>query len=613
MQASLRFFVRARWFVALLLATSSLFVPTTEAAKVENKLPPPVDRQIDFVKDIQPIFANNCYECHGPKKQEHDLRLDQKTTASRGGESGPAFVAGKSAESLLIHAVAGLKADLARMPKKRDPLTTEQIGLLRAWIDQGADWPENVADAKDPRQHWAFKPPIRPKVPAVKNKNWVRTPIDNYVLARLEKEGLKPSPEADKVILLRRLSLDLIGLPPTIAEVDAFLGDKSSDAWDKQVERLLNSPHYGERWGRHWLDAGRYADSDGFEKDKPRFIWAYRDWVINAFNQDMPYDRFVIGQIAGDQLPNPTQEDLVATGFLRNAMLNEEGGVDPEQFRMEAMFDRMDCIGKSILGLTIQCAQCHNHKYDPLKQEEYYRLFAFLNNDHEASLVTYTPQQEMKVADITREMRDLEAGLRHTTPDWQERMNRWEDSVKDDQPEWIVVRAVHVGDNGERYYDYDDGSIRASSYAPTKWTADFRGTNNLPLIGAFPIRFQTNLDGISLIFAVLLGVISGLIFGIAPAWHLARVDPQTAIRSGTRSAGRSAMRNTLMAAEVGLALLVLLAAGMFLRSFTETRDIDPGFRREGVLLAAYDMSDRAVAPPAAREFTRPFDVGHAVN
>ncbi len=326
----------------------------------------------------------------------------------------------------------------------------------------------------------------------VKNKKWPRTPIDNFILARLEKEGLKPSPEADKVTLLRRLSLDLIGLPPTIAEVDAFLADTSSEAWEKQVERLLNSQHYGERWGRHWLDAARYADSDGFEKDKPRFIWAYRDWVINAFNQDMPYDGFVIRQIAGDQLPHPTQGDRVATGFLRNAMLNEEGGVDPEQFRMEAMFDRMDCIGKSVLGLTIQCAQCHNHKYDPLKQEEYYRLFAFLNNDHEASLVTYSPQQEMKVADLTREMRDLEAGLHHTTPDWQDRMNAWEDSVKDDPSEWVVVRAVNAGDNGERYYYYDDGSIRAASYAPTKWTAHFRGTNDLPSIGAFRIEQLTD-------------------------------------------------------------------------------------------------------------------------
>ncbi|PYL01358.1 MAG: hypothetical protein DME19_01940 [Verrucomicrobia bacterium] len=348
--------------------------------------------------------------------------------------------------------------------------------------------PAEAAETKDPKNHWAFKPPVRPDVPEVKNRKWVRTPIDHFVLARLEKEGLKASPEADKATLLRRLSLDLIGLPPALADVDAFLADKSSEAYDKQVERLLNSPHYGERWGRHWLDAARYADSDGFEKDKPRFIWAYRDWVVNAFNRDLPYDRFIIEQIAGDQLPNPAQDDLVATGFLRNAMLNEEGGVDPEQCRREGLFDRIDCIGKSVLGLTIQCAQCHNHKFDPLTQEEYYRLFAFLNNDHEASLVTYSTEQQMLVANLTRQMRDLEAGLRHATPDWQERMNKWEDSVKNNQPEWVVVECRNAGENGERFYYYADGSIRAASYAPTTWTAHFRGTNNLPFIGAFRLE-----------------------------------------------------------------------------------------------------------------------------
>src|SRR5207244_718239 len=199
----------------------------------------------------------------------------------------------------------------------------EQIGLLRAWIDQGADWPEtSVAGARNPRDHWAFKPPVRPSVPAVKNTRWTRNPLDNFVLQRLERENLRPSPEADKVTLLRRLSLDLVGLPPTIAEADAFLADRSKDAYDKQVERLLASPHYGERWGRHWLDAARYADSDGFEKDKSRNVWMYRDWVVGALNRDLPYDRFIIEQLAGDQLASPTQDQLVATGFLRNSMLN---------------------------------------------------------------------------------------------------------------------------------------------------------------------------------------------------------------------------------------------------------------------------------------------------
>jgi hypothetical protein len=343
--------------------------------------------------------------------------------------------------------------------------------------------------------HWAFKAPVRSTLPSVKTKGWVRGPIDNFILARLGKEKLKPSPGADKATLLRRLSLDLVGLPPTIAELDAFLADKSKDAYEKQVDRLLASPHYGERWGRLWLDAARYADSDGFEKDKPRFIWNYRDWVINAFNRNLPYDQFVIQQIAGDQLPHPAQGELVATGFLRNSMLNEEGGVDPEQFRMDTMFDRMDAIGKSILGLTIQCAQCHNHKFDPLKQEEYYKMFAFLNNDHEASIAVYTAAQLQQRADLLRQMRDLEEGLRHQTPDWEKRMAAWEDSVKNDQPEWVELECRNSsGDNGERFYYYADHSIRAASYAPTKWTAVFRTTNNLPFIDGFRLEQLTDPD-----------------------------------------------------------------------------------------------------------------------
>ncbi|MCI0533751.1 MAG: PSD1 and planctomycete cytochrome C domain-containing protein [Verrucomicrobiales bacterium] len=457
-----------------------------------SELPPAASRSIDFAKDIQPIFEKNCYDCHGAKKQEAAFRLDQKDVALKGGELGPAIIPGKSAESLLIQAVAGLKDDLV-MPKKGERLTIEQIGLLRAWIDQGADWPESLANRDEGwRNHWAFMAPRRPPLPEVQPKKWARTPIDHFVLTRLEKEALKPSPEADKVTLLRRLYLDLIGLPPTPEEIDAFLLDNSAEAWPAQVEKLLASPHYGERWARHWLDAARYADSDGFEKDKPRFIWNFRDWVVGALNRDLPYDQFIVEQIAGDLLPNPTQDQLVATGFLRNSMLNEEGGVDPEQFRMDAMFDRMDAIGKSVLGLTIQCAQCHSHKYDPLSQEEYYRMFTFLNNDHEASVVAYSPVEQLKRADLLRQMRDLEEGLRHTKADWQERMAQWEDSVKNDQPEWTVVECRNAGDNGERFYHYPDDSIRAASYAPTQWTAHFRGTNSLPSIGAF--RFEHLTD-----------------------------------------------------------------------------------------------------------------------
>ena len=357
----------------------------------------------------------------------------------------------------------------------------------------GAPADAGAAKPQAATNHWAYRAPVRPALPRVANQRWVRNPVDAFIAARLAREKLPPAPEADKVTLLRRLSLDLTGLPPTLAEIDGFLADHSADAYSKQVGRLLASPHYGERWGRLWLDAARYADSDGFEKDKPRFIWNYRDWVINAFNRDLPYDQFVLEQVAGDQLPNPTQDQIVATGFLRNSMLNEEGGADPEQFRMDTMFDRMDAIGKSVLGLTIQCAQCHNHKFDPLTQEEYYRLFAFLNNDHEASQVVYTPAEQQQRAGLLRQMRDLEAGLRHATADWEQRMAAWEESVRNDQPEWVPVECRNAADeNGERFYYYPDSSIRAASYAPTQWTATFRGTNALSSIGAIRLEQLTD-------------------------------------------------------------------------------------------------------------------------
>jgi mono/diheme cytochrome c family protein len=442
---------------------------------------------VNFHRDIRPIFSETCYQCHGPddKQRKAELRLDSKTSAfaDRGGHF--AIVPGKPAESVLLQRITSTD------PKKRMPhaksgkkLSAQQIDLIRRWIEQGAPWSD----------HWSFIPPARPAVPVVGNPQWVRNPIDGFVLARIEREGLQPSPETDRVTLLRRLSLDLIGLPPTIAEVDAFLADQSPNAYEKQVERLLQSPHYGERWGRHWLDAARFADSDGYEKDKTRWVWAYRDWVINALNRDLPYDQFVIEQLAGDLLPNPTQDQRVATGFLRNSMINEEGGVDPEQFRMEAMFDRMDAIGKSVLGLTIQCAQCHNHKFDPLLQEEYYRMFAFLNNDHEANIAVYTPEQQKRRADIFRQIHDIEAGLQHRRPDWQGRMAKWEATVKGNQPEWTVVRPVvdEISDGGQRYLPLRDGSFLAQGYAPTHHKVKMTVKTDVKNITAFRLELLTD-------------------------------------------------------------------------------------------------------------------------
>ena len=438
---------------------------------------------IDFNRDIRPILSRNCFDCHGPdsKQRKADLRLDTKAGAFADLGGRFAFVPRKPNDSEALRRMASDDPD-ERMPppktgKKPSP---PQIELIRRWIAEGAKWSE----------HWSYVPPQRPPVPAVRDGDWSRDAIDSFIESRLKPEQLKPAPEADKVSLLRRLSLDLIGLPPTVAEVDAFLADTTAGAYSRQVDRLLASPHYGERWGRLWLDAARYADSDGYEKDKSRQVWFYRDWVTGALNRDLPYDQFIIEQIAGDELPGATQNQIVATGFLRNSMLNEEGGVDPEQFRMEAMFDRMDAIGKSVLGLTIQCAQCHNHKYDPLTQEEYYRLFAFLNNDYEANVAVYTPDEQRRRADLFRRIHEIEAGLRHTHPDWPERMARWEETVRNDQPIWTVVRPApeDLVPGGQKHYLLADGSILAQGYAPTKDVSEIRIKTKVPNITAFRLE-----------------------------------------------------------------------------------------------------------------------------
>src|SRR2546423_13948145 len=326
------------------------------------------------------------------------------------------------------------------MTKKRLYLTilvgfTALVFGLPRWSAKADQDKHRAADAQ-PKTHWAWIAPRRSPLPEVNDPAWPKNAVDHFILARLDREGLKPSPEADRVTLLRRLSFDWAGLPPTPEAVAAFVKDKSKEAYEKQVERLLASPHYGERWGRHWLDAARYADSDGYEKDKPRQVWFYRDWLIKALNRDMPYDRFIVEQIAGDLLPNATQDQIVATGFLRNSMINEEGGVDPEQFRMDAMFDRVDAIGKGILGLTIQCAQCHDHKFDPLTQREYYQLFAFLNNDDEANVTVYTRKEQYQRAAVLRAIEQVEDDLRRESPEWPKRMAEWEAKVAGNQPQW---------------------------------------------------------------------------------------------------------------------------------------------------------------------------------
>jgi Protein of unknown function (DUF1553)/Protein of unknown function (DUF1549)/Planctomycete cytochrome C len=341
----------------------------------------------DFTRDVQPILERHCISCHGPVKARAGLRIDSATALHKGGDSGPAVVPGKSGESRLLLAVLGAK-DVAVMPPKGPRLSLDEIATLRNWVDAGAVVPriETIASINDRKSHWSFQPIRSSTPPTVKDTSWSRNGMDAFILARLEREDVRPSPEADRVTLLRRVALDLTGIPPTPAEVDTFLADTRPDAYERAVDRLLCSPHYGERWARHWLDAARYADSNGYSVDSPRSIWKYRDWVIDALNHNMPFDRFTTEQLAGDLLPGSTMEQKVATGFQRNTQINEEGGIDPEQFRVEAIVDRTNTVGTVFLGLTLGCCQCHDHKFDPISQKEYYQVYAFFNGSDDPKL-----------------------------------------------------------------------------------------------------------------------------------------------------------------------------------------------------------------------------------
>jgi hypothetical protein len=423
--------------------------------------------RIDFSREIRPILSDACFACHGPdaSHREADLRLDRPGSA--------AIVPGDLESSAVWDRIRSDDPEAVMPPPHTGKtLTSAQVALIGRWIEAGAAYAE----------HWAFVPPkvampLRDEGAASDlaegaRATWSRGAIDDRIWEGLSRAGLSPSPEADRATLLRRLHLDLTGLPPTPEAIRGFVEDRSPDAYEREVDRLLASPHFGERWGRVWLDAARYADSDGFEKDKPRSVWFYRDWVVRAINDDLPYDEFIRKQIAGDRLPGATQDDLVATGFLRNSMINEEGGVDPEQFRMEAMFDRMDAIGKSMLGLTLQCAQCHSHKYDPLSHTEYYALFAMLNNCHEASVTVFTPEEAAaREATFDRLRQVIEERLARD-PGWQSRLARWESAVRegrvsDWRPIEITFNPESIG--GQKFLPQGDGSYLAAGYAPTKF------------------------------------------------------------------------------------------------------------------------------------------------
>jgi len=424
----------------------------------------------DFNRDIRPILSNNCLHCHGPDDQDRQagLRLDDVSAAMKASESGKvAIVPGKPELSQLIARIES-NDDALRMPPadSNKHLTAAEKSLLKQWIAHGAATVN----------HWSLLAPLPPAVPVVKSPGWCRNEIDRFVLERLEREGLQPSPQADAAMLLRRVYLDLIGLPPTPDEADAFALDNRPDAYERVVEGLLESPHYGEHWARRWLDLARYADTNGYEKDRPRSIWPYRDWVIRALNADMPFDRFTIEQIAGDLLPGAGLDQRVATGFHRNTMVNEEGGIDVEEFRFYSVVDRVNTTGAVWLGLTIGCSQCHNHKFDPLTQREYYQLFALLNNADEEELPVPTAEIAQQRQAILAQIDDL---TRQRDPQVDEsKFAAWASEAAAKAQRWQIVAPAAVTSQGHATMTVlADGSVLASGDKPNQdtYTVDLPG------------------------------------------------------------------------------------------------------------------------------------------
>lgn len=431
-----------------------------------------------YDKDIRPILSQFCFKCHGPDdgQRQAGLRLDTKEGATAVLESGRrAIVPFHFVDSELVHRIyAHANSDELMPPAStKFVLTDDQKKTLKRWITDGAEF----------KPHWAFVPPKRPQVPAFANqvdKAALRSPIDAFIVHRLEHEHLSPSPEADRYTLIRRASFDLIGLPPTPSEVDEFVGDVSADAYERLVDRLLASPHYGERWGRKWLDLARYADTNGYEKDRTRTVWPYRDWVINSINADLRFDQFTIEQLAGDMLPDATIDQQIATGFHRNTMLNEEGGIDPLEFRFYAMTDRVSTTATTWLGLTLGCAQCHTHKYDPITHRDYYGFFALLNNADEPELEIIRPELSQKRAELERQIERLEADLPNQFP------------LPDDF-EWQAVKPTSVkSPKPTKFEVLSDAAVLVSGETPDTDSYEIQFDSNLQ--GVTAIRLETLTD-----------------------------------------------------------------------------------------------------------------------
>ncbi|MBC8355216.1 MAG: PSD1 domain-containing protein [Planctomycetes bacterium] len=420
------------------------------------------DEEIGFGRTIRPLLAAKCLACHGPDEEEREaeLRLDVRESAIDVG----AIVPGNAKESELLRRIFSDDPDEQMPPPDSgETLSTEQREQFRRWISEGAKY----------EQHWAFVPPKRPATPTISDPSWARNDIDRFVLARLDVEKLSPSEEADRYTLVRRLYLDLIGLPPTPEEADAFVNDPDPLAYDNLVDQLLKSKHYGERWARLWLDLARYSDTNGYEKDRPRTMWPYRDWVLKALNDDMPFDQFTIEQLAGEMLPNATIDQRIATGFHRNTMLNEEGGIDPLEYRFYAMVDRVATTGTVWMGLTTGCAQCHTHKYDPISHTDYYSLMGLLNNADEPDLLIPDPATLKQRQELESQIAELEASLpshfpptegdepeeTRRTKNLERQFNEWLTKNQTTAIDWSIARPTTMKTNLPRLELLDDGSI----------------------------------------------------------------------------------------------------------------------------------------------------------
>ncbi|RMG34494.1 MAG: DUF1549 domain-containing protein, partial [Planctomycetota bacterium] len=440
---------------------------------------------LSFSRDIRPILSDNCFQCHGPDAdtREADLRLDLREAAIAPRDDGAAIVPGKPEASLVLQRIR-TDDETLRMPPPETgkKLTPQQIAILERWIAQGAPY----------ESHWAFRPVVRHAPPPVRRPQWCNNAIDRFVLKQLEQAGLSPSPPADRHTLIRRVYLDFLGVLPSVEEADAFAADPRPDAYARLLDRVLASSRFGERWGRHWLDHARYADSHGYTNDNERVMWPYRDWVIRALNADMPFDQFTIEQLAGDLLPNATLDQIVATGFHRNTLINTEGGTKADQFHDEQVKDRADTTGAVWLALTIGCAKCHSHKFDPISKREYYQLYAFFNTTADRNSVAPTvkaptPDQRFQLERLAARRRELERRLRddtdrpHRQRDWEQRLiaqtDRAAAAEQSADGDWVVLEIDGKSKHGATFRKLDDNSLlvgganRASDeYQVRGWT-----------------------------------------------------------------------------------------------------------------------------------------------